>query len=136
MSPAPLPPHAPLTAYYRDEDDRHRFLRRIFDETAPDYDRIESVLALGSGRWYRRKALERAGLAPGDRVLASPGIGAYAELITLAGAQLARMPANMDFAGAAVFLLTEEVEAAREREVRVEHGPTRCPFCHESVAPA
>jgi demethylmenaquinone methyltransferase/2-methoxy-6-polyprenyl-1,4-benzoquinol methylase len=74
MSPAPLPPHAPLTAYYRDEDDRHRFLRRIFDETAPDYDRIESVLALGSGRWYRRKALERAGLAPGDRVL-DVGIG-------------------------------------------------------------
>lgn len=28
------------------------------------------------------------------------------------------------------------MEAAREREVRVEHGPTRCPFCHESVAPA
>lgn len=74
MSPAPLPPHAPLTAYYRDEEDRHRFLRRIFDETAPDYDRIESVLALGSGRWYRRKALERAGLAPGNRVL-DVGIG-------------------------------------------------------------
>jgi NADPH2:quinone reductase len=42
--------------------------------------------------------------APGDRVLASPGIGAYAELITLVPAQLSRMPANMDFAGAAVFL--------------------------------
>jgi demethylmenaquinone methyltransferase/2-methoxy-6-polyprenyl-1,4-benzoquinol methylase len=61
MSPAPLPPHAPLTAYYRDEADRHRFLRRIFDETAPDYDRIESVLALGSGPWYRRKALSAPG---------------------------------------------------------------------------
>lgn len=28
------------------------------------------------------------------------------------------------------------MEAARDREVRVEPGPTRCPFCHESVAPA
>jgi hypothetical protein len=27
------------------------------------------------------------------------------------------------------------VDAARD-QVRVEHGPTRCPFCHESVAPA
>jgi demethylmenaquinone methyltransferase/2-methoxy-6-polyprenyl-1,4-benzoquinol methylase len=44
-----LPPHVPLTAYYADEPARHRFVRRIFDDTASDYDRIEKVLALGSG---------------------------------------------------------------------------------------
>jgi demethylmenaquinone methyltransferase/2-methoxy-6-polyprenyl-1,4-benzoquinol methylase len=69
-----LPPHAPLTDYYKDEDERHRFLRRIFDDTAPDYDRIERVLALGSGPWYRRQALQRAGLAAGADVL-DVGIG-------------------------------------------------------------
>lgn len=69
-----LRPHAPLTAYYRDEDERHQFLRRIFDDTAPDYDRIERVLALGSGSWYRRTALQRAGLQAGDRML-DVGIG-------------------------------------------------------------
>jgi demethylmenaquinone methyltransferase/2-methoxy-6-polyprenyl-1,4-benzoquinol methylase len=70
----PLPPHAPLTDYYRDEGERHQFVRRIFDDTAADYDRIERVLALGSGRWYRRQALLRAGLAGGAQVL-DVGIG-------------------------------------------------------------
>ena len=68
MSPG-LPPHRPLPAYYADEGEHRSFLRRIFDDTAVDYDRIESVLALGSGRWYRRQALSRAGLAPGMQVV-------------------------------------------------------------------
>jgi demethylmenaquinone methyltransferase / 2-methoxy-6-polyprenyl-1,4-benzoquinol methylase len=46
----------------------------LFDETAPDYDRIERILAFGSGPWYRRQALMRAGLKTGDRVL-DVGIG-------------------------------------------------------------
>jgi len=69
-----LPPHAPLPAYYGDEDEHQAFLRRIFDDTAPDYDRIERVLAFGSGPWYRRSALKRAGLASGAQVL-DVGIG-------------------------------------------------------------
>jgi demethylmenaquinone methyltransferase/2-methoxy-6-polyprenyl-1,4-benzoquinol methylase len=71
---APLAPHAPLTDYYRDESERQQYLRRIFDDTAPDYDRIERVLALGSGPWYRRQALQRAGLTAGAEVL-DVGIG-------------------------------------------------------------
>lgn len=67
-------PHAPLPAYYADEAAHQRYLRRIFDDTAPDYDRIERVLALGSGPWYRRMALQRAGLAAGAQVL-DVGIG-------------------------------------------------------------
>jgi demethylmenaquinone methyltransferase/2-methoxy-6-polyprenyl-1,4-benzoquinol methylase len=73
-APVQLRPHAPLTAYYSDEGERHHFLRRIFDATAQDYGRIESVLALGSGPWYRRQALQRAGLAAGAQVL-DVGIG-------------------------------------------------------------
>ena len=69
-----LPPHALLHDYYDDEADRQRFIRRIFDDTAPDYDRIERVLALGSGPWYRRMALQRAGLSAGAQVL-DVGIG-------------------------------------------------------------
>jgi demethylmenaquinone methyltransferase/2-methoxy-6-polyprenyl-1,4-benzoquinol methylase len=69
-----LRPHAPLPAYYRDEVDHARFLRRIFDDTAPDYDRIERMLALGSGSGYRRAALQRAGLVAGAQVL-DVGIG-------------------------------------------------------------
>jgi demethylmenaquinone methyltransferase/2-methoxy-6-polyprenyl-1,4-benzoquinol methylase len=72
--PKTLLPHAPLPAYYADETEHVQFLRHIFDETAPDYDRIERVLALGSGSWYRRSALRRAGLSAGAQVL-DIGIG-------------------------------------------------------------
>lgn len=83
------PPHPLLHSYYEDEAGRHRFLRRIFDETAADYDRIERVLALGSGPWYRRMALQRAGLAAGQRMLdVGIGTGLVArEALTLLGAQ-------------------------------------------------
>ena len=67
-------PHAPLPAYYGNDDEHRAFLRRIFDDTASDYDRIERVLAFGSGPSYRRAALGRAGLASGAHVL-DVGIG-------------------------------------------------------------
>ena len=69
-----LAPHSPLPAYYRDEAEHQQFVRRIFDDTAPDYDRIERVLAFGSGPRYRRMALRRAHLAAGAQVL-DVGIG-------------------------------------------------------------
>ena len=69
-APAPVhQPHAPLTAYYGDENERAGFLRGIFDSTAADYDRVERMLAFGTGPGYRGKALERAGLQRGMQVL-------------------------------------------------------------------
>ena len=67
-------PHGPLTDYYESEQHRQAYLREIFDNTAPDYDRIESMLAFGTGPRYRREALLRAGLQPGMRVL-DVGVG-------------------------------------------------------------
>jgi demethylmenaquinone methyltransferase/2-methoxy-6-polyprenyl-1,4-benzoquinol methylase len=46
-------PHRPLTDYYADESERAGFVRGMFDRTAGTYDRIERILALGSGVWYR-----------------------------------------------------------------------------------
>ena len=69
MPDTPLLPHPHLDRYYGGERDKRAFLKDIFDETAADYDRVETVLAVGSGRWYRRKALLRAGLKSGDQVL-------------------------------------------------------------------
>ncbi len=87
-----LPPHRPLPDYYNPNDDgrdRRRFLTGIFDETAADYDRIEGLLALGSGPWYRRMALQRGGLAAGAQVLdVGIGTGLVArEALKLAGPQ-------------------------------------------------
>jgi demethylmenaquinone methyltransferase / 2-methoxy-6-polyprenyl-1,4-benzoquinol methylase len=62
-------PHPPLRDYYTHEAERSGWVKQLFDRTAGDYDRIERVMALGSGSWYRRKALTRAGLKTGMRVL-------------------------------------------------------------------
>jgi demethylmenaquinone methyltransferase/2-methoxy-6-polyprenyl-1,4-benzoquinol methylase len=62
-------PHPVLPAYYANREAKRGFVGRMFDATAPDYDRVDRVLALGSGSWYRRQALLRAGLAPGMHML-------------------------------------------------------------------
>lgn len=64
-------PHRPLPEYYADGDlpARERFIRSTFDSTAVDYNRLERILGLGRGSWYRRQALLRAGLAPGMQVV-------------------------------------------------------------------
>jgi demethylmenaquinone methyltransferase / 2-methoxy-6-polyprenyl-1,4-benzoquinol methylase len=67
-------PHIPLTDYYQTEQERQAYLRRIFDTTAADYDRIEAMLAWGSGSRYRRLALIRGGLKTGMKIL-DVGVG-------------------------------------------------------------
>jgi demethylmenaquinone methyltransferase/2-methoxy-6-polyprenyl-1,4-benzoquinol methylase len=62
-------PHPPLTAYYASENERRGYVGQLFDHTAADYDRIDRLLALGSGPWYRNQALQRAGLTTGMRVV-------------------------------------------------------------------
>ena len=68
------PPHPPLKNYYAHEADREGWVRRLFDQTAGDYDRVERAMAFGSGSWYRRRALATAGLRRGMRVL-DVGVG-------------------------------------------------------------
>lgn len=81
-----LPPHAPLTEYYQ-PGEKTGFLRGIFDRSAPDYDRVERWMALGTGSWYRRQALRRGGLMPGMKVLdVAAGTGMVArEAISILG---------------------------------------------------
>jgi len=62
-------PHRVLLDYYPAEADRRAYVQNIFDRTASDYDRIEHMMAFGSGPWYRHRALVDAGLATGMSVL-------------------------------------------------------------------
>jgi ubiquinone/menaquinone biosynthesis C-methylase UbiE len=58
-------PHPMLTAYYKTAAGRDVFVRRLFDQSAASYDRINAAFSFGSGAWYRRRALAKAGLRPG-----------------------------------------------------------------------
>lgn len=72
-------PHPPLRGYYGSENQRREFLNKVFDHTAVHYDRIDRLMSLGSGPWYRRSALRRAGLAAGMQHLdVAVGTGAVA----------------------------------------------------------
>jgi len=64
-----LVPHGILTDYYACEQDRRAYVQGIFNQTAADYDRVERMMAFGSGSWYRRRALQTAGLCSGMSVL-------------------------------------------------------------------
>jgi demethylmenaquinone methyltransferase/2-methoxy-6-polyprenyl-1,4-benzoquinol methylase len=65
----PLAPHPPLTQYYADEAEHRRWMRTWFDAAAPDYNWINQAMSFGSGNYYRREALRRAGLAAGMSLL-------------------------------------------------------------------
>jgi len=67
-------PHPPLTAYYDDEAQRRNWVQRMFNDTAADYDRTESMIGFGTGSRYRHEALVRAGLQQGMRIL-DVGVG-------------------------------------------------------------
>jgi demethylmenaquinone methyltransferase/2-methoxy-6-polyprenyl-1,4-benzoquinol methylase len=62
-------PHNVLAPHYHRPEEKQAFLRRAFDEAAADYERITAWGFLGTGGWYRRRALIRAGLTKGMRVV-------------------------------------------------------------------
>ncbi len=64
-----MQPHPLFTAHYRSTEEKERFLRTIFDQSAPHYESIVNWGFFGSGDRYRRQALLRGGLKKGMRVL-------------------------------------------------------------------
>ena len=75
-----MKPHPILSDYYQDEAQRRRFLTRMFDETAAHYDRINGIMALGWGVWYRHWILRRVGLRVDAQLLdVAVGTGAIAK---------------------------------------------------------
>jgi len=68
------PPHPPLQTYYSSAQSRRGWVRDIFSRTAGDYERVERAMTIGTGSWYRRRALLQAGLAAGMTVV-DVGVG-------------------------------------------------------------
>ena len=97
VPPGPVPPHPVLTGHYGAAVERVNYIRRLFDESAPFYDRINAWMSLSTGERYRYDALVRAGLGAGQRVLdLACGTGVMArhaqELVGPAGTVLALDP--------------------------------------------
>jgi demethylmenaquinone methyltransferase/2-methoxy-6-polyprenyl-1,4-benzoquinol methylase len=86
-----IPPHPILAPHYASADAKQSFLRRIFDDSAEHYERVASWGFFGTGNWYRREALKRAGLQPGMKVAdiaAGTGITARAAAAIVGGPEL------------------------------------------------
>ena len=64
-----LPPHPVLCGHYVSAAERVGYVRSLFDESAPSYDRINAWMSLRTGERYRRDALVRAGLSVGQQML-------------------------------------------------------------------
>nr|WP_321986406.1 class I SAM-dependent methyltransferase [uncultured Lichenicoccus sp.] len=69
--PKSLPdaPHPVLAGWYGEAASRIGFVRRLFDDGARDYDRLNRLFSFNTGAGYRARTLRGAGLRPGDRVL-------------------------------------------------------------------
>jgi demethylmenaquinone methyltransferase / 2-methoxy-6-polyprenyl-1,4-benzoquinol methylase len=64
-----IAPHPTLERYYAADAQKRSFVRQLFDHSAGDYDRIERMMAFGTGSAYRGRALRRAGLCAGMTAL-------------------------------------------------------------------
>src|ERR1700723_320286 len=86
-SPDAARSQALVDGYYADPGRPPSFVRDMFNRSAQHYDLVNQLFSLGSGAWYRRFCLRRAGVGPGMFVVdVATGTGLLArEAIALAG---------------------------------------------------
>ena len=108
-------PHRALTPYYQKAEDKQAFLRTIFDESATHYERIVGWGFFGTGNWYRRGALKRAGLRAGMQVVdVASGTGTTARV----AAHLAGGPQYVTCVDPSLGMLQESERRLRARHVQ------------------
>lgn len=75
-------PHESIAGRYEDDEGKRKFVRELFNRSAPHYDRIGRIGFLGTGHLHRKRALQRAGLRPGmDALDVACGTGAVTRAI-------------------------------------------------------
>jgi demethylmenaquinone methyltransferase / 2-methoxy-6-polyprenyl-1,4-benzoquinol methylase len=108
-------PHNVLAPHYQKESDKQLFLRRIFDESAAHYERIASWGFLGTGNWYRRRALHRAGLKIGMQVV---DVAAGTGITARAAAELAGGPEHVTCVDPSLGMLRESQRQLPARHIQ------------------
>jgi len=58
-----------VEAYYSDPARHPSFVRDMFNRSAQHYNLVNQIFSFGSGAWYRRTCLQKAGVRPGVRVV-------------------------------------------------------------------
>jgi demethylmenaquinone methyltransferase/2-methoxy-6-polyprenyl-1,4-benzoquinol methylase len=103
-SPDAARSQALVDGYYTDPERRPSFVRDMFNRSAQHYDLVNQLFSLGSGAWYRRFCLRRAGVGPGMLVVdVATGTGLLArEALALAGDRSAVIGADVSEAMLAV----------------------------------
>jgi demethylmenaquinone methyltransferase / 2-methoxy-6-polyprenyl-1,4-benzoquinol methylase len=75
-------PHKPILTRYETGEDKHRYVRDLFNRGAQHYDRIGKVGFFGTGHFYRKRALQKGGLTSGMKVIdVACGTGAVTRAI-------------------------------------------------------
>jgi demethylmenaquinone methyltransferase/2-methoxy-6-polyprenyl-1,4-benzoquinol methylase len=85
--PGAARPSTQAADYYADPAQRSLLARSLFNGTAQHYDTVNRLFSLGSGAWYRRRCLRRAGVHAGARIVdVAVGTGLLArEAVRLTG---------------------------------------------------
>jgi len=93
-----------VDGYYTDPERRPSFVRDMFNRSAQHYDLVNQLFSLGSGAWYRRFCLRRAGVRPGMLVVdVATGTGLLArEAFALTGDRSAVIGADVSEAMLAI----------------------------------
>lgn len=112
-------PHRVLAPHYLREADKQPFLRKIFDDSAPHYERIASWGFFGTGSWYRRQALKRAGLAAGMEVV---DVAAGTGITARAASELAGGPERVICIDPSLGMLAESRRRLAARHVQGSAG--------------
>ena len=76
-------------------DEKRARVREMFDRIAPRYDALNRVMSVGLDQRWRRRALDRVDVVPGDRLIdLACGTGDFCELAAARGAKVV----GVDFA--------------------------------------
>ena len=88
---------APRLSAVHAQPDKSRRVRRMFDAIAPTYELINSLFSAGRDRSWRRRAVQLAGVRPGDGVLdVACGTGDFVRAFA-SGASDSRRLVGVDF---------------------------------------